>query len=317
MNKKLDILEASKRISKHVRETFFSYSPSFSNDLNNHVWFKLENLQHTGSFKVRGAFNKLLNLSAREKSKGVLAASTGNHGAAIAYASKVLDISCIIYVPYNTSPSKLDNMKRYGASIEFYGDDCIESELKAREVSIIDGKIYISPYNDLQIIEGQGSIGYEISNQINQPLDAIIVSVGGGGLISGISGYLKSIWPNIKIIGCSPVNSAVMLHSIKAGEILSLQSKLTLSDGTAGGVEKGSVTFPFCENYIDESVLVSEEEIKEALIKYMDTEHQMIEGAAGTAVAALIKKHEMLKDKRVGVIICGGNINLTTIKSLL
>jgi threonine dehydratase len=108
-----------------------------------------------------------------------------------------------------------------------------------------------------------------------------------------------------------------MLHSIKAGEILELQSKLTLSDGTAGGVEKGSVTFPFCENYIDESVLVSEKEIKEALVTYMDTEHQMIEGAAGTAVAALIKKRDMLKDKRVGVIICGGNMNLTTIKSLL
>jgi threonine dehydratase len=208
-------------------------------------------------------------------------------------------------------------MKRYGASIEFYGDDCIDSEIKAREASIKDGKIYISPYNDLEIIEGQGSIGYEISNQVNQPLDAIIVSVGGGGLISGISGYLKSIWPNVKIIGCSPTNSAVMLHSIKAGEILELQSKLTLSDGTAGGVEKGSVTFPFCENYIDESVLVSEKEIKEALVTYMDTEHQMIEGAAGTAVAALIKKRDMLKDKRVGVIICGGNMNLTTIKSLL
>ena len=134
MNKKLDILEASKRISKHVRETFFSYSPSFSNDLNNHVWFKLENLQHTGSFKVRGAFNKLLNLSVREKDEGVLAASTGNHGAAIAYASKVLGISCTIYVPYNSSASKLDNMRRYGASIEFYGEDCIESETKAREI---------------------------------------------------------------------------------------------------------------------------------------------------------------------------------------
>jgi len=317
MKKKLDVLGASKRISKHVRQTYLSYSSSFSNNLNNHVWFKLENLQYTGSFKVRGAFNKLLNLSTREKNKGVLAASTGNHGAAIAYASKVLDITCTIYVPFNTSSSKLDNMKRYGASIEFYGDDCIQSEIKAREVSIRDGKIYISPYNDLEIIEGQGSIGYEISNQVDHPLDAIIVSVGGGGLISGISDYLKSIWPNVKIIGCSPMNSAVMLHSIRAGEILDLESKLTLSDGTAGGVEKGSVTFPFCEDYIDESVLVSEIEIKEALVTYMDTEHQMIEGAAGTAVAALIKKHEMLKDKRVGVVICGGNMNLTTIKNLL
>ena len=148
-------------------------------------------------------------------------------------------------------------------------------------------------------------------------MDVLIVSVGGGGLIGGTAGYLKSVWPNLHVIGCSPENSAVMLHSIKAGRILDLESKPTLSDGTAGGVEENSITFPVCSDIIDESVLVSEEEIKTAMVAYMEMERQLLEGAAGTAVAALLKKKDELKGKRVGVVICGGNVSLDTIRNIL
>ena len=317
MKSKLDILQASKRISKFVRKTYFYYSSVFSNNIDSKVWFKSENLQYTGSFKVRGAFNKLLKLSLSDREKGILAASTGNHGAAIAYAAKVLNTSCTIFVPENADPSKLNNIKKYGAEIKTYGSDCVLAEKKARELSYENNQIYISPYNDMDIIEGQGTIASEIANQIEKPLDSIIISVGGGGLISGVSTFLKSIWPKIHIIGCSPKNSAVMLESIKGRKILDLESRKTISDGTAGGVEKNSITFPLCKEYIDESVYVTEEEIKSGLIEYMETEHQMIEGAAGAAIAALNKKRDFLKNKRVGVILCGANINIKTLGQVL
>jgi threonine dehydratase len=163
---------------------------------------------------------------------------------------------------------------------------------------------------------GQGTLGIEIESQCDG-LDVIIISVGGGGLIGGTAGYLKSVWPEIHVIGCSPENSAVMIHSMKAGRVLDLESSSTLSDGTAGGVEENSITFPVCCNVIDESVLVTENEIKNAMITYMEKEHQLLEGAAGTAVAALIKKKDDLHGKRVGVVICGGNISLDTVREIL
>ena len=317
MDFKEEILKSSHRISQYVRKTYFQYSFPFSESFNNDTWFKLENLQHTGSFKVRGAFNKLLNISKVEKKRGVLSASTGNHGAALAYASQILGVSCTIYVPKNASLSKLNNMKQFGAEIKFHGNDCVDAEMKSREMSILQGKTYISPYNDFDIIMGQGSIGVEIISQVEKPLDVMIISVGGGGLIGGTASYLKYIWPKIHIIGCSPINSAVMLESIEAGEILDLESKETISDGTAGGVEKDSVTFPICKEVIDESIFVSETEIKKAMFEYMKKEHQLIEGAAGTAIAALFQKKKYLKGKRVGVLVCGGNISMETVKQIL
>ena len=304
------------QIQSFIRETPFINSNAFSDLTGADVWFKLESLQVTGSFKARGALNSLLSLTESEKKNGVVSASTGNHGAAVAYAAKKLDVACTIYVPENSSSAKLENMKQFGASIEVFGTDCIQAEGRARQVSELSGKMYISPYNDPFVMAGQGSIGVEIASQCDG-LDVIIISVGGGGLISGIATYLKSIWPKIRVIGCSPENSAVMLHSIKAGKILDLESKPTLSDGTAGGVEENSITFSICCDVIDESVFVTEDEIKRAMLTYMDKEHQLLEGAAGTAVATLIKKKNDLKGKRVGVVICGGNISLDTVRDLL
>ena len=316
MNLQQEIINAADRIHPHIRETYFDRSFSFSELLNGNVWFKLENNQVTGSFKARGALNKLLSLTDTEKNMGVVSASTGNHGAAVAYAAGELNIKCTIYVPNDASPAKLSNMKNFGARVETFGNDCVEAEKRARDVSVSTGETYVSPYNDRYVIAGQGTLGFEIASQCDH-LDTIIVSVGGGGLIGGTASYLRSIWPDIKVIGCSPENSAVMIHSINAGKVLDMESKPTLSDGTAGGVEMDSITFPICRDMIDESILVTEDEIKEAMVMYMKHEHQLIEGAAGTAVAALIKKKEDLKGKNVGVVICGGNISLDIIRSIL
>ena len=148
-------------------------------------------------------------------------------------------------------------------------------------------------------------------------MDVLIISVGGGGLIGGTASYLKSVWPDLYVVGCSPINSAVMIHSLNNGEILDLDSKPTLSDGTAGGVEQDSITFPICKDNIDETVLVSETEIKNAMISFIENERLLLEGAAGTAVATLIKMKDELKDKKVGVVICGGNISLDVLSKIL
>ena len=310
------ILDASKRIKPYVRKTYLNRSHYFSELVSGDVWFKLENHQVTGSFKARGAVNKLLSLSSEKKKEGIISASTGNHGAAVAYAAKQLNISCTIYVPEDASSAKLKNMENYDASIKVFGHDCVEAEKKARAESSLTRKTYVSPYNDPDVIAGQGTIGVEIESQC-EDLDTIIISVGGGGLVGGIAIYLKSIWPQINVIGGSPENSAVMMHSVSEGRILNMQSKPTLSDGTAGGVEEDSITFPICKNMIDKFVLVNENEIKDAMIDYIKNEHELIEGAAGTAVATLLKMKDDLKGSKVGVIICGGNISLETLRKIL
>jgi len=311
-----DILNASDRLSDHVINTPFERSIFLSDISGVDVWLKLENLQHTGSFKFRGAMNKMLTLSQTDRKRGIYCASTGNHGAAVAFTCKKLNVPCIVYVPENSSETKLANMKSFGAEIRVYGKDCMDGEIKARQVAKETGGIYLSPYNDSQVVAGQGTIGVEIEKQCDE-LDAVIISVGGGGLISGIGGYLKSVWPSIKVIACSPENHAVMIRSLEAGEIIKIDPVQTISDGTAGGVEEQSITFDFCQEFVDDMVLLSEDEIKEGIIQMIEKERMLVEGAAGTSVAALLKMKNNLKGKRVGVIICGRNISLEVLRNIL
>ena len=307
---------AANRISEHVRRTPFERSVMMSELTGADVWLKLENQQYTGSFKFRGAMNKMLTLSQSERERGIYTASTGNHGAAVAYACQKLDVPCVIYVPENSSEAKLANMKSFGAEIRVHGKDCMDGELKARKVADSTGGIYLSPYNDPEVVSGQGTISAEIASQCNG-LDAVIVSVGGGGLISGVGGYLKSIWPDIEVVAASPENHAVMIHSLKAGEIIKIDPVPTISDGTAGGVEAGSVTFEMCQEVVDQMVLLTEQEIQDGIIQLIEKERILVEGAAGTAIAALIKKKNDLRGKRVGIIVCGRNISLEVLRKIL
>ena len=310
------VTAAFDRIKKHVRKTPFERSAMMSDLTGADVWLKMENQQHTGSFKFRGAINKMLTLTQSELESGIYAASTGNHGAAVAYACQLLSVPCIIYVPENSSEAKLVNMKNFGAEIVVHGKDCMDGELKAREVSGKIGGIYLSPYNDSDVVAGQGTISKEIESQCDG-LDAVIVSVGGGGLISGVGGYLKSIWPDIEVIAASPENHAVMIKSLEVGEIIKINPVPTLSDGTAGGVEDQSITFDMCQELVDHMVLLSEQEIKSGMIHLIEKERVLVEGAAGTAIAALIKMKDHLEDKRVGIIICGRNISLEVLRKIL
>ncbi len=317
MNVYEEVLQAEQRIRPYVRETPLDYSLALSQQYAAEVWLKLENLQHTGSFKVRGAMNKLLSLTPAEQGRGVVTASTGNHGAATAFGLRALQLSGTIFVPENASPTKVAAIKRYGARIETYGADCLETELYAQQYAEKNGLTYISPYNDPQVIGGQGTISIELERQAEK-IDAVFVAVGGGGLISGIAGYLKQALPSgVKVIGCLPENSPEMALAVEAGHHIQIEPKPTFSDGTAGGFEPGAITFELCQQFVDEYVLVSEEEIAAALRLTLETQHQLIEGSAGVAIAGFQKLHQEYKGQNVMIVLCGANISLATLKQIL
>ena len=311
-----EVIAAEKRIRPYIRETILDYSPYYSRLAEANVHFKLENLQHTGSFKLRGAMNKMLSLTREQRERGVVTASTGNHGAAMAYGLGKLGATGIVFVPQNASPAKVQAIERLGAEVQHFGDDTADTEAQARKFAAQKGLAYIPPYNDVQVIGGQGTIAVELVNQLNK-IDTVFVALGGGGLISGIAGYLKSIHPGVDIIGCSPQNSQVMIRSVGAGKILDLPSLPTISDGTAGGIEPGAVTFDLCRELVDDYETVTEDEIKEGLKQFLQSQHMLVEGAAAVAVAAMVKRRDRLAGKNVVVIICGANISLETLKTVL
>ena len=311
-----DINRTYDRCKDIIRWTPLEHSPYLSALINGDVYLKLENIQKTGSFKFRGAVSKMTSLNDEEKSMGVVTASTGNHGAACSLAMSILGIDGKIIVPDNVHKNKVDNILNLGGEVEYHGNDCLIAEERAQEISSNTGANYISPYNDPAIVCGQGTIGYELNQELKN-IDSVFVSVGGGGLISGIGGYLKSVQNQVKMIAVSPKNSCVMFESIKAGKQLDLPSEPTLSDGTAGGVEVGSITFALCQEIIDEFILVDEEDISEGIRLGIEKLHQLIEGAAGAAIAGFLQKKDDLKGQTVIIIICGGNISSEVIKLVL
>ena len=311
-----EVLRAELRIRPYIRETPLDRSEYLSELGGANVFCKLENLQYTGSFKARGAMNKLLALSPEERERGVITASTGNHGAAVARSAGVLGVSAIVFVPEGTDRSKVDAIRRLGGEVRFHGNDCVESEVFARRYAAEHGMTYVPPYNDMQVVGGQGTIGVEIARQLDE-VDVVFAALGGGGMISGIAGYLKAVRPGVRIIGCSPENSQVMIQSVKAGRILDIPSLPTLSDGTAGGVEEGSITFDLCRELVDDYVTVTEEEIRDALRAFMDAHHMLIEGAAAVAVASFLKTKDQFRGKNVVVVICGANISAGRLKEVL
>jgi len=311
-----EVIKAYNRSKSSIRKTPLEHSPYLSNLIDGNVYLKLDNIQKTGSFKFRGAVSKMTSISATEKEKGVVTASTGNHGAACSLAMSLLGIDGKIVVPTIVHKNKVNNILNFGGKVEYHGDDCLIAEERAQEISKTTGATYISPYNDPAIICGQGTMGYEIDQDLKN-IDSVFVSVGGGGLICGVGGYLKSVQKNVKMVAVSPKNSCVMYESIKAGKQLDLPSDPTLSDGTAGGVEMGSITFELCQRIIDEFILVTEDEIADGIRIGVEKHHQLIEGAAGAAIAGFMKQNDKLNGQTVVIVMCGGNISSEVLKSIL
>ena len=302
-----DIINARERIRSHIRDTPMEKSVFLGEACGGDVFLKLENLQFTNSFKVRGALNKILSLSQDEKDRGLVAASAGNHAQGIGHAARMLDISALIVVPTYTPQVKIDAIKRYGVDLIIYGDKYLETEAKAREIEDKEGKTFISAYNDYEIIAGQGTIGLEMLEQ-TPDLDAVIVPVGGGGLISGISCAVKSQSSDIQVIGVQSYASPVMYESLKEGRIIETPLEETIAEGLYGGIEEGSVTFDLCKKYVDEIILVEEKDILEAIGLMALKQRQIVEGSAAVGVATILDDPERYANKKIGVVISGGNI---------
>jgi threonine dehydratase len=304
---------AYQRIAPYVRETPLepcAVAPGVS------VLLKLEHLQRTGSFKFRGASNKIAMLSPAQAAAGVITASNGNHGLGVAAAAQSRGIAAEVFVSAHVSPAKARRIQALGAHIRQAGDDPLAAELAARRAAEQSGKVFISPYNDLDVMAGQGTIAVEMHRQHSQ-LDAVFVAVGGGGLIGGIGAYFKAVSPRTEIVGCWPENSPVMYECLKAGGIVEVAERPTLSESTAGGLEPGSVTFEVCRGAIDRSVLVSEEEILAAMRWMLENEHWVIEGAAGVAVAGLLREAQRYAGKTVAIVICGRNVSPEVMRRLV
>jgi len=316
MDLKREITAAETRIRPYVRETPVDESTALGQASGARVLLKMEHLQLTGSFKLRGAMNRLLSLTPDEKAKGIVTASSGNHGAAVAYGLKALGCPGVIFVPENASPAKVANIRAYGAEVRTHATDSGITEMFARRHAQETARVYVSPYNDPLVVAGQGTIGAELARQVDR-IDALFVALGGGGLIAGIAGYLKSAHAPVEVIACSPENSAVMHHSVAAGRILEMESKPTLSDGTAGAVEPGAITLDLCRRLVDRYVLVSESEIRDAMRLVIDRHHTLIEGAAGVAVAGFLKEKERFAGRNVVIVLCGANISRDRLKDVL
>ena len=283
------------------------------------TWYKCENLQRTGSFKLRGALNKLLLLSADERERGVVASSTGNHGLAVATALALTSGRGTVVVSRSASPYKIERLTRAGLEVITSDGDPMAAELEARELAEREGRVYVSPYNDPDVVAGQGTIAVELLAQ-RPDLEAVFVAVGGGGLVAGIAAYLKSVRPDIAIVGCWPERAAAMYQSVRAGRLMEVPDEDTLSDGTAGNIEPGAITFPLCRDLIDELVLVSEHEIATAMRDVMMNDHLVVEGAAGVAVAgwrAFTSSRPRLERRTSAMILCGGNVSAKLIAEIL
>lgn len=301
-----DIKAAREIISTGVKKTPLIHSQYLSSYCGGLVYLKLENQQITNSFKIRGALNRMSKLSPDERSRGVVTASSGNHAQAVARVAELMNISARIFVPKNTSKTKLEKINKYNVEIMLYGD-YDEVETKAREVAAKEELTYVSPYNDEGIIAGQGTVGLEILEDLPN-VEIIIVAVGGGGLISGIAIAAKSINPNIKVIGVQSKAAPTVHESLKAGKIVWVKEGESFAEGLLGGIEQEAITFGMIRKYVDDLIVVKEETIKNAIKLLWENEKQVTEGAGAIAIAPILENHDKFKGKTVVSVISGGNI---------
>ena len=308
-----NFVKAQKKLSKVLLETNLIYSPIFSDESGNEIYIKLENLQKTGSFKIRGAYNKISNLSDDEKQRGVVASSAGNHAQGVAYAAEESGIKAVIVMPKSTPLIKVESTKQYGAEVILYGDVYDDAFKKAKELEEKEGYIFVHPFNDEEVLYGQGTIALEILEKLPET-DIIIVPIGGGGLISGIACAAKILKPEIKIIGVEPEGAASAYESIKQNKIIELKEANTIADGTA--VKKiGELNFEYIKKYVDEIITVSDYELMEAFLLLVEKHKIIAENSGILSVAATKKIKE--KNKRVVSVISGGNIDVLMISSMI
>jgi threonine dehydratase len=303
-----DFYAARRRMGHLIRETPLEFSPFLSDVCGGEVWLKLENQQLNGSFKARGALNKILQLSEEERRQGIVAASSGNHAQGVGYAARMLGIDATIVVPGNTPMVKIEAIRRHGVELVVHGEEYMDAERLAREMERNQGLTFVSPYNDLEVIAGQGTMGLEMMEAM-PGLETILVPVGGGGLISGVGCAVKGINDAVEVIGVQSVASPVMSESIKRGRIVEMELGDSVAEALHGGIEEGSVTFEMCRKYVDGFILVQEEAIVKAIASLLSRQRQIVEGAGAVGVAAIMENPERFRGRKAGVVISGANID--------
>ena len=313
MSKIQNFITAREKLSKVLLKTSLIHSPIFSKESGNEVFIKPENLQKTGSFKIRGAYNKITNLSDEEKKKGVIASSAGNHAQGVAYGAKESGIKAVIVMPKSTPLIKVESTKQYGAEVILHGDVYDDAFKKAKELEEKKGYVFVHPFDDKDVIYGQGTITLEILEELPET-DIILVPIGGGGLISGIACAAKILKPEIKIIGVEPDGAASAYEAIKEDKVIELKEANTIADGTA--VKKiGNTTFEYIKKYVDEIITVSDYELMEAFLLLVEKHKIIAENSGILSLAALKKLKE--KNKKVVSVVSGGNIDVLMISSMI
>jgi threonine dehydratase len=297
---------AAGRIRADIVRTPLEPSPALSRALGADVLIKWECDQTTGSFKLRGAFHALRSLTAEQRRAGGVSATTGNHGLAMTHAARVDDVSLEHFVPRTIAAVKIKKLKAGGAVLTVRGATCEQSEIHARGVAAASGRAYVSPYNDLHVIFGQGTVGLEIWEDA-PGVDAVLVPVGGGGLAAGIAGFLKSRRRPPQVWGVEPVHSAFMRAAFAAGRLVDFREKPTIADAVAGGLEPGSITFPLCRKTLDGILAVREAELKRALRMIEKAHGRVVEGAGALALAGLLAEPRRFRGRTVVLVVSGGN----------
>lgn len=316
MLKKLSIdkfEEASEKVKEVINPTPLVYSEFFSRQYGNKVYLKPENIQHTGAYKIRGAYYKISTLSEEERNKGLITASAGNHAQGVAFAAEKYGVKATIVMPTTTPLMKVNRTKGYGAEVilhgDVYDDACAEAYRLAEEY----GYTFIHPFDDLEVATGQGTIAMEIVKEL-PTVDYILVPIGGGGLATGVSTLAKMLNPGIKVIGVEPAGASCMQASLKAGKVVSLDSAQTIADGTAVKTP-GTNIFPYIQKNIDTIIAVEDEELIDAFLDMVENHKMVCENSGLLTVAAL--SHLDVRDKKIVSILSGGNMDIITMSSML
>ena len=305
--------EATEAVSKVISETKLVYSEHFSNMTGNKVYFKPENMQYTGAYKVRGAYYKISTLSEEEKSRGLITASAGNHAQGVAYAAKLAGAGAVIVMPTTTPLMKVNRTRSYGAEVVLHGDVFDEALAHANRLAAEKGYTFIHPFNDLDVATGQGTIAMEIIKEL-PTVDYILVPIGGGGLCTGVATLAKLLNPKIKIIGVEPAGANCMQESIRAGKVVSLPSVNTIADGTAVQTP-GDLLIPYIQENVDKIITIEDSELIVAFLDMVENHKMIVENSGLLTVAAL--KHLNVNKKKIVSILSGGNMDVITMASIV
>lgn len=309
-----EIREAAVRIAPHIISTPFLQSAWLSDLAQAEVFVKWESLQLTGSFKLRGALNKMMLLKQRG-SRDVLAASAGNHGLGTAHAARLLDMRASIVVPANAARTKVDAIRHCGAELIACGESYDEAESAGRAMAEERKVEFVSPYNDLELIVGQATAALEILEHYS--IDILLVPVGGGGLLAGAALAARALGSSVSIIGVQAANSPAMYSSFRAGRLVEVKESPTCADGLSGNIEREAITFPIIRDYVSDIVLVEESNIERAVVEFLMQDHMVVEGSGAVCAAAFLEGKISAPNKKIGMIVTGRNIDLSRIEAIL